>query len=313
MRDPIRRAMPLRVRHSSAQTAERWVPEEVPIALVFDGSTHAVMMASPTDLEDFLIGFAITEGIIASAADIRDIEIVDQGALGIECRGWLTPDLARDMTTRRRRLAGPTGCGLCGIESLEGATPAPPPVTTSATFSADEIMAAMDALGAGQELNAKVRALHAAGFWSPALGLEHPQIRLNQPDRKAAAQAFESGAISYRPDGSIRGRSALVAVMEDVGRHNALDKLIGHLHRLGIDAASGVIVLTSRVSVEMVQKAAASGAGVLAAVSAPTALAIETATQAGLTLVAIARADGFEIFTAPERIRVTADQLIQGT
>ena len=161
-------------------------------------------------------------------------------------------------------MAGPTGCGLCGIESLEAAVQACPRVTSLVVASPEDIAAALGTLTPAQTLNQQTRAVHGAGFWTKEQGL--------------------------------------VALAEDVGRHNALDKLIGDLRRRHVAPASGIVLLTSRVSVEMVQKAAASGAPIIVAVSAPTALALKTADTAGITLVAVARADGFEVFTHPSRI-----------
>jgi FdhD protein len=241
----------------------RAVPAEVPVALVYDGSAYAVMMASPSDLEDFAIGFSLSEGIIASCEEIASLEVIHRDN-GVELRLWLTPARGRNLAERRRRIAGPTGCGLCGVESLEAALPACPRVADALTVSPRDMAAALAALPAAQALNRRTRAVHGAGFWSRARGL--------------------------------------VALAEDVGRHNALDKLVGRLHRERVDAGEGVVLLTSRVSVEMVQKAAVAGAPILVAISAPTALALQTAERAGITLVAIARADGFEVFTHPHRI-----------
>ena len=243
----------------------RRVAEETAVAIVHDASTTAVMMATPADLEDFAVGFSLSEGAIESPADIQDMDVVVQD-LGIEVRLWLTPTRARHVASRRRRLAGPTGCGLCGVDSLAEAIRAPRTVGgEDVRVEAASLLAAMESLPAAQPLGRETRAMHAAGFWTPADGLD--------------------------------------AVREDVGRHNALDKLIGARVRAGaIDAGIGVVLLTSRVSVEMVQKTAVLGAPILCAVSAPTALAIRTAEEAGITLVAVARSDGFEIFTRPERI-----------
>lgn len=241
----------------------RAVPVEVPVALVYDGSTHAVMMASPSDLENFAVGFSLSEGIIATADEIASLDVAHQEN-GIELRVWLTPDRGRNLVERRRRIAGPTGCGLCGVESLEVAVPACPYVSDDISVSPQDIAAALAALPPAQVLNLRTRAVHGAAFWTNAGGL--------------------------------------IALTEDVGRHNALDKLLGRLHRERIEASDGVVLLTSRVSVEMVQKAAIAGAPVLVAISAPTALALQTAERAGITLVAVARADGFEVFTHPHRI-----------
>jgi FdhD protein len=245
------------------ETSERATPAETPIALVYDGSTQAVMMASPTDVEDFAYGFSLTEGIVADAAEIESLEIIDQG-IGLEARMWLAKDPSRTLGARRRSLAGPTGCGLCGIDSLEQAVKPARHVSASRTFSAAEIHQALDAVSRAQSLNFETRAVHAAGFYRPEQGL--------------------------------------LAIREDVGRHNALDKLAGHLARTSEDASTGFVVLTSRVSVEMIQKAAVIGVGLVVAVSAPTALGARLADEAGITLAAIARSDGFEVFTHSRRI-----------
>jgi FdhD protein len=221
------------------------------------------MMATPQDLEDFAIGFALTEGVIPSLEAIESIEVVEE-EIGIELRIWLKAKDAAEFLGRRRRMAGPTGCGLCGVESLEAAVPTCPRVTAGLTVTAKDINEAIASLPEAQLLNQRTRAVHGAGFWTREKGL--------------------------------------IALAEDVGRHNALDKLIGGLRRTRADLGDGIVLLTSRVSVEMVQKAAVSGAPVVVAISAPTALALETAEAAGITLVAVARADAFEIFTHPHRI-----------
>jgi FdhD protein len=266
MPSPAKGAARTRWTRAGAEAGQRRVPVETAIAIVHDASTTAVMMATPADLEDFAVGFSLSEGAIQRLQDIRDIEIVVQD-LGVEVRLWLTAERAAPLANRRRRLAGPTGCGLCGIDSLAEAVRAPVLVTRGALrVDADALLAAMDALSDAQPLGRETRAVHAAGFWTPADGL--------------------------------------LTVREDVGRHNALDKLIGaRLRANAMDAGRGVVLLTSRVSVEMVQKAAVLGTPILCAVSAPTALAIRTADQAGITLVAVARSDGFEVFTHSERIR----------
>jgi FdhD protein len=256
----------LKVTADAAVDRERSIPQEVPVALVYDGTTHAVMMASPSDLEDFAVGFSLSEGVIASPDEIRSLDVIEQES-GIELRMWLSSDRGRNLVERRRRLAGPTGCGLCGIESLEAAVPACPQVSSALTVTARQIADAVASLPPAQHLNRETHAVHGAGFWTKEKGL--------------------------------------VALAEDVGRHNALDKLIGRLRRAGIDSSTGLVLLTSRVSVEMVQKAAVAGAPILVAISAPTALALKTAEAAGITLVAVARADGFEIFTHPHRIEGT--------
>ena len=257
-------------RHGAAD-GTRIIPEETAIAFTYEGGSYAVMMATPQNLEDFAVGFSVTEGLAASPADIRQLDIVEHAA-GIELRMWLSEPRASALTERRRHLAGPTGCGLCGIESLDEAVRTPPRVRQGDTFTPAEIMRALEALAPRQELNRQTRAVHAAAFWQPGTGL--------------------------------------LAVREDVGRHNALDKLVGALTRDRVPGHSGMVLLTSRVSVEMVQKTAAVGAPLLVAVSAPTALALRTAETAGITLVAVARGDGFEIFTHPQRIKEVATETV---
>ena len=253
-------------RSGAAAPATRLLPEETAVALVYDGSTEAVMMATPADLEDFALGFSLTEGIIRDPSEIRSLDILAQPG-GIEARMWLAPDRGRDVAARRRTRTGPTGCGLCGVDSLAeaGRLRMAAPLPDLAPLSPEEVLAAMADLEAAQHLGPKTRAVHAAAFWRSADGL--------------------------------------VALREDVGRHNALDKLVGALARAGEVDRAGAVLLTSRVSVEMVQKTAALGAPVLVAVSAPTALAVRTAEDAGITLIAVARRDGFEVFTHPRRVR----------
>jgi FdhD protein len=244
----------------------RIIPEETAIALTYNGGTYAVMMATPQDLRDFAVGFSLDEGIIQSPDDLDSLDIVELDD-GIELRMWLAQAKADRLSERRRHIAGPTGCGLCGIDSIAEAIRPAAIVTPGRSFSPHQITAAMQSIPALQTINIETRAVHAAAFWAPARGI--------------------------------------VALREDVGRHNALDKLAGVLAQDRISASEGMVLLTSRVSVEMVQKAAAMGAPLMVAVSAPTALAVRMADAAGITLAAIARADGFEIFTHPGRIAST--------
>jgi FdhD protein len=244
-----------------AAPGERIVPEEVAVALTYNRTTHAVMMATPADLEDFAAGFSLAEGIIDHPGQIEELEVV-AAPLGIELRMWIDPARMATLERRRRHIAGPTGCGLCGMDSLADAMRAPPQVSRGQSWRVAQITAAVASLGPAQVLNDRTHAVHAAGFW----------------------------------------REGLLAVREDVGRHNALDKLTGALLRVGDDPASGILLLTSRVSVELIQKAAKAGVGLLAAVSVPTALAIRVAEAAGITLVAVARDDGFEVFSQRWRV-----------
>lgn len=260
---PILRVDCLARRHDVTARSSRVIPEETPIAFTYGGSTHAVMMATPADLEDFAVGFAITEGLVDRPEDAGEVEIV-ASELGVELRTWLAGDRQEAYAARKRSMAGPTGCGLCGIESLEAATRSLPPLDNSLTVQAEGLIEAMGRMPGEQAINQETRAVHAAAFWNPA-----------------------SGALITR---------------EDVGRHNALDKLAGALARQGLAASQGVVLMTSRVSVELVQKAARIGAPIIAAVSAPTALAVRSAEKCGMTLVAVMRGRDFEIFTHPGRI-----------
>ncbi|WP_031336126.1 formate dehydrogenase accessory sulfurtransferase FdhD [Rhodopseudomonas sp. B29] len=255
-------------RNGRMQAGTRAIPEETPVAISYNGSTQAVMMATPADLEDFAVGFSLSEGIVASAAQIETLELVPHDD-GVELRMWLADAEADVLQQRRRHIAGPTGCGLCGVDSIAEAVRPVATVGEGRSFSPQQIVAAIEAMPPLQKLNVETRAVHAAAYYIPEQGI--------------------------------------VALREDVGRHNALDKLAGAIARGGIDASRGLVLLTSRVSVEMVQKTAALGCSVLVAVSAPTALAVRMAEAAGITLAAIARADGFEVFTHPSRIDHTHD------
>lgn len=240
------------------------MPEEVPIAFSYGGSTHAVMMATPADLVDFAYGFSLAEEIVRSGDDILSVEPVEAGA-GIDVQITLKDTTADALVARRRKMAGPVGCGLCGIESIEQAARQVARVAEpSHLLSARNVSEAVRLLSDGQQLNRETRAVHGAGFYQPGRGI--------------------------------------VAAREDVGRHNALDKLVGALLRSGSPVREGAVVVTSRLSVEMVQKTALLGCPVLIAISAPTALAIETAETAGMTLIGIARGDEFEVFTRPDRL-----------
>ncbi len=256
-------------RESGASRGPRPIPEETALGLTYNGGTYAVMMGTPQDLEDFAIGFSLSEGIVQSADEIASLETIELDS-GIELRMWLAPAKAKLLGERRRHIAGPTGCGICGIESIAEAVRFPALVPKGRSFAPREITAAMQSVAPLQQLNTATRATHAAAFWTPG--------------------------------------SSIASLREDVGRHNALDKLAGAMAREKIAAHEGVVLLTSRVSVEMVQKTASIGAPVMVAVSAPTALAVRMAEAAGITLVAIARSDGFEVFTHPDRIAASASE-----
>lgn len=245
--------------------------EEVPVALVYNGISHAVMLASPQDLEDFAVGFSLSERIVRAARDVREVE-VEAGPYGIALAIDIAPGaMARLKATRRARL-GKTGCGLCGIDSLawferEMAPHDPRDGAirqTTGPFAPQVLQCAMAAMSGQQRLHQATGAMHAAG-WA---------------DRD--------------------GR--LLLVREDVGRHNALDKLVGALARADIDAGAGFALVTSRASFEMVQKATRAGIGLLAAISAPTAMAVRLADRAGLTLAGFVRGGRHVAYTHPWRL-----------
>lgn len=228
--------------------AARPLAEETAVAFSFNGSTEAVLMASPTDLDDLAYGFALTEGL-ARPEEIERLDIVPT-PLGIDLQFWVGEAVAQRLAARRRRRVGPVGCGLCGIETLAEALRPLSPLTTPAPRLTDAAAeAAIAALDGDQPLRSATRATHAAGFWHPSQGL--------------------------------------VALREDVGRHNALDKLAGALR--GRDLTGGAVLMTSRVSIDLVQKCVTLGAPALLAVSAPTTAAVDAARAAGLTLAAPVR------------------------
>ena len=258
-----RRAASIAFRGGRFVSFERIIPDEAAVAVSVNGSTYAVMMATPRDVAELGLGLALNERIAANPSEIERIDVVET-PLGLDCQIWLCPERGATYTARRRQMTGPVGCGLCGVESLELAARELPIVAARLAVAPAAIIAAMEAMGRGQALGRATRAVHAAAF--------------------------------HRADGEF------VVTREDVGRHNALDKVAGHLAARGVDPAGGFLTITSRVSVELIQKAAVMGCGLLAAVSAPTALAVDTAEAAGITLVAVARGDEFEIFTHPGRV-----------
>ncbi|WP_112873719.1 formate dehydrogenase accessory sulfurtransferase FdhD [Paracoccus endophyticus] len=248
-------------------------PEEAAVAIVIDGASQAVLMATPHELDDFAFGFALTEGLIASPADVTGCEIVavPAGPLNLpahEARLWLRPGLSAGLAERRRSMVGPVGCGLCGVDSIAAALPAVWRSESTLRLSPGDILAAMAALSAGQRRWRDTPAIHAAALWVPR---------------------------------DTPGRDALVR--EDVGRHNALDKLAGAAARAGLDARRACVAMTSRLSVDLVQKTARMGAPVLMGAGVPTRLAIAWAEAAGVTLIGRARGDSFDVFTHPHRIQ----------
>ena len=250
-----------RTRDGTQDDATTAVADEAPVALVFNGITHAVMMASPADLEDFALGFALSEGIIDSRADWRGAEVATHPH-GIEVHAEIASRCFVRLKERRRALAGPTGCGLCGIESLQTFEDAPIPLVPPAWMTSltdAQVLDAMQAMTAHQPANARTGGLHAAG-WVPANG------------------------------------NAPLHVLEDVGRHNALDKLIGRLARLDIRAADGFVVMTSRASFELARKCVHVGVPLLATISAPSSLAINHAKAGQLALLAFCRGDSVTRF-----------------
>jgi len=258
-----RSAPVVRWRDGTRSELDDWLTEEVPIALEFNGVSHAVMLATPADLEDFALGFGLAEGIFESGADLYGCEI-EPSAHGITVQMEVSSRCFAALKARRRTLAGRTGCGVCGTESLDQVLRPVPVVTTAERVHANAIAIAMREMRERQRLCAITGAVHAAA-WCDLAGRVH-------------------------------------WLREDVGRHNALDKLIGALARARADATTGFIAVTSRASVEMVQKAAVAGVPLLAAVSAPTLLAVETAENAGMALVGLARGDDLVVYAHAQRV-----------
>ena len=239
------------------------VAVETPVALVYNGVSHTVMLASPADLEDFALGFSLTEGIIENPRELRDTEIELRDD-GVVVQMTIASERFERLKDHRRSMAGRTGCGLCGADSLEQVVRALPPVTAETRFAPEALQAAADDIGAWQTLQKETGATHAAA-WFDASGKIH-------------------------------------CVREDVGRHNALDKLIGALAKARTDVTAGGFLVTSRASYEMVQKSVSAGVGLLAAVSAPTALAIQRAEAWNLTLVGFLRPGSQAVYARSWRL-----------
>jgi len=262
------------LRQGVASPVSRDLAEETPVALVYDGSTEAVMLATPQDLADFALGFSLTEGMIASKDDIKSLEILDLEG-GMEARMWLAPERTQDVAARRRSRMGPTGCGLCGVESLAEANRAVPVVSSGLQLTAAEVLAARSALDQAAALGAATRATHAAGFWTTADGL--------------------------------------VLVREDVGRHNAIDKIAGWMRLNHISAQGKLFYTTGRLTSEMVIKTVQMGLPILISRSGFTAWGVDLAKQAGLTLIGRAKGKRFLCVSGAERLVFDADPAEVGT
>jgi FdhD protein len=255
-------------------TVDRWkgtlyerkqdfIAEEVPISLIYNGMPHVVMLATPTNLEEFALGFSITEGIIKNPQELLSARIYNRSK-GIEVQLKIPDHRFQCMADKGRNLTGRTGCGLCGASTLNQAIRQPEPVKSDIAVSAEDLHLALTELSKHQTLNQVTGAVHAAAWVVPNQGI--------------------------------------VEIREDVGRHNALDKLIGFLLRNNKDLSAGFVIVTSRASYEMVQKTAWVGISLLAAISAPTGLAIRLANETGLTLIGFARDDQHVIYTHPQRL-----------
>lgn len=264
-RPPARGVLPAGVvalRGGVAEHASDWLADEVPVALVFNGISHTVMLVTPAELEDFALGFALTEGLIDHPAELLDVDHQPTPE-GIELRLEVTAACAWRLRERRRSMAGRTGCGLCGAESLA-------------------------------QVRQPVPALAAVRLSPAAVARAQRELRMRQPMQQLTGAAHAAAWCS--PEGKV------LLVREDIGRHNALDKLIGAMVRARIDPRGGFACITSRASFEMVQKSARAGIAALAAVSAPTALAVELAQRCGQLLIGFARGDDLVAYTFPERL-----------
>ena len=258
------RRVDVRVRRAGAVAdTEDWLADEVPVALIFNGISHAVMLATPLDLEDFALGFGLTEGLLARPDELYGVDVRPDPA-GLRVEMEVSSACFARLKDRRRSMAGRTGCGLCGTESLEQVEPPLQPLAPCDTLlSPSNVAAALREVPARQALQQRTGATHAAAWCAL--------------------------------DGSV------TIVREDVGRHNALDKLVGAMVEAGVDPRDGFCCITSRASVEMVRKAVAVGITALVAVSAPTARAVDTARRAGLALAGFARRDDLVLYAHADR------------
>jgi FdhD protein len=251
------------LRGAAAVARDVAIAAEVPVALAYNGLPHVVMMSTPSDLTDFAIGFSISEGILTGASELLAIEVQER-ASGIRVTMTVPPDRFAEIQKRRRNMAGRTGCGLCGVDDLTQVARPLPRVGKGVTVDLGAIHQALSALPAWQLANRETGAVHAAAW------------------------ANSAGEIAF--------------AREDVGRHNALDKLIGAMARHRIDPEPGFTVISSRCSFEMVQKAATIGIPILVAISAPTTMALRIAQRTGITLVALARSDSITVYANPGSI-----------
>jgi FdhD protein len=260
---PTQQHAVLRYRDAAAQAAQDALAEETPVALVYNGISHAVMMATPNDLEAFALGFSLSEGIVDSPAQIYGL-VVQAQPQGVELHIEMASAQFASLKDRRRQLAGRTGCGLCGLESLQALDLDVAPLEHAVHLRHSAILAALQTLPQHQPLNAQTGALHVAAW--------------------------------------VNAQGQLPYAMEDVGRHNALDKLVGTLAHDNVDPATGWVLMSSRASYELVQKCARARISLLATVSAPTAMAVRLAQQAGICLVGFVRASGLVVYSFPERV-----------
>ena len=250
--------------HGTTTGTTDQVAEEMPVAIVYHNVPHVVMLASPADLEDFAVGFTLSEALVASPEEIRGVEVT-YGQEVADVRVTVAWERFSELLHRRRNLTGRTGCGLCGAEKAEDAIRICRPVGPGPTLDTADLHAAIEQLGSMQPLNSRTGSVHAAAWVVPGHGIQ--------------------------------------LVREDVGRHNALDKAIGALVRSQADLGGGYMLVTSRASYEMVQKSAQVGISMLAALSAPTAFAVRLAQSAGLTLVGFARRHQHVVYAHPWRLR----------
>lgn len=256
----------IRLQGRDATTASAIVAEEVPVALVYNGRPYVVVMATPMDLEDLAVGFSVTEGIVAGARDLRGAEVV-RASHGIEVQMEISSTDAERLSDRARGLVSRTGCGLCGVETIGDALRVPAVVGNTLFVSPDALWKAASELSRRQTINNETSTVHGAAWATP--------------------------------DGEVH------VVREDVGRHNALDKVLGALGREGRPAVGGFVIVTSRASYEMVQKTAMCGVELLAAISRPTGLAIRFAEAANVTLAALVRGESGNVYCHPHRISPT--------